>query len=155
MNNTVFVLLENSEAKYQFVHLNNHPLVREFQDITNLVPSLKKKKQQLWLFKLSRLYGENEQSFFNLNKTLSDFAKYGIVSSEITPIKFCIHNYLNRRLPEKMIKLIIKNADGKAQILPFISTKSKLKYSKQRYSASQDLSIIFSSEDFFQCLSEV
>ena len=155
MNYTVFVLLENSNAKYRFVHLNNHPLVREFQDITSFIPSLKKRNQQLWLFKLSRLYGENTQSLFNLSNILSDFAKFGIVSNKNHPIKFSIQNYLNRRLPENLIRIIMKNAGGKAQVLPFISTNSPLKNSKQRYGASQDLSIIFSSEEFFHCLLEV
>ena len=139
------ILVSNTKVKYGFVHFNDHPFIKEFQDISAYLTS---ENQSLFVLKMKYQFWKEYMEKLTLEKVLNELIKFNVISGGFNIIDHSRADYLNYRMSKNLVSYIKENHMDNICLLPFITDDQNDEY---RW-ASQDLSIVMSTKKFYQAL---
>ena len=144
-----FITNKGNNFPFSFIHFQNHPLIVELQDLTNITNGIDQ-NHKFFVCKLKyNIFNSEKVSIIDTSDLFKSLIKSEIFSSKTSLIKTNITGYAQTRLNEKTVKNISNRFSERIEILPFTSIDSNSNYTSI---AAQDISVAISSKEFLKNL---
>jgi len=144
-NLSLHILIKNIKINSGFVHFNDHPFIKEFQNVS----SENNDSASLLILKMKYQYWKDYKGSLTVELILKELENLNLISGDYNIVDYDFTKYLNYRVPSNLVSYIRDKQKDNICLLPFLSELDDDEYKW----AAQDLSVVMSSEKFYQAMS--